>query len=78
MPRIATIMREDSSYPNGRPHDVYIKRWRLCGIMVNGLWNELATPAAAVVEAESAFAARVVYAQLSRMDPMSLRVEEVP
>jgi len=81
MSRIATIMREDSSYPNGRPHDVYMKKWRLCGLMFAGMWHE-AVPSTVtsygIVEADSAFAARAILAQLSGRDPMSLRVEEVP
>jgi hypothetical protein len=66
MPRTVIIRR-----PDGMPHEVHLRFWKVqTPPGTNGVVD-------GVVEADSAFAARHMLAQLHGIDPMSIRVEEV-
>jgi len=73
MSRRVEVVRQDSSYPNGRRHSVEISWFKLVKFIAPK------EPTSVVVkhrrEAESAFKAREAWAHELKCDPMDVRVE---
>src|SRR5580698_3423749 len=73
----AKVLRQDSEYPQGRPHDVELRWWGAKMIPLGCVDAVLVGIGQAPVAAESAFRAREIFAQRLGADPQGIRVEEV-
>jgi hypothetical protein len=70
--RTATVLREDSNYPKGRPHAVELRWFKLKTFIP---LTRSTINVSLRREAESAFAAREQWAIELKCSPMDLRVE---